>query len=75
MITPDGEELRSSLKLKLKTTNNEAEYEAVLAGFGLAREMGVEQVEVRNNSQVIVEHILSEFKVKGEKMKLHLSKV
>ncbi|XP_059436570.1 uncharacterized protein LOC132169570 [Corylus avellana] len=45
MITPDEEELCSSLKLKFKTTNNKAEYEAVLAGLGLACEMGAKFVE------------------------------
>ncbi|XP_059436411.1 uncharacterized protein LOC132169391 [Corylus avellana] len=75
MITPDGEELCSSLKLKFKTTNNEAEYEAVLAGLGLALEMGAKFVEIRSDSQVIVGHIRGEFEAKGDKMKLYLSKV
>jgi ribonuclease HI len=36
LITPDGEELSSSLRLEFRTTNNEAEYEAVIAGLGMA---------------------------------------
>ncbi|XP_059451083.1 uncharacterized protein LOC132181869 [Corylus avellana] len=75
MITLDGEELCSSLKLKFKTINNEAEYEAVLAGLGLALEMGAKFVEIRSNSQVVVGHIRGEFEAKGDKMKLYLSKV
>ncbi|XP_059446435.1 uncharacterized protein LOC132177982 [Corylus avellana] len=75
MITPDGEELCSSLKLKFKTTNNEAEYKAVLAGLGLALEIGAEFVEIRSDSQVVVGHIRGEFEAKGDKMKLYLSKV
>ncbi|XP_059434486.1 uncharacterized protein LOC132167505 [Corylus avellana] len=75
MITPNGEELCSSLKVKFKTTNNEAEYEAVLARLGFAREMGAKFVEVRSDSQVIVGHVRGEFEAKGEKMKLYLSKV
>ncbi|XP_059446359.1 uncharacterized protein LOC132177899 [Corylus avellana] len=75
MITPDGEELCSSLKLKFKTTNNEAKYKAVLAGLGLALEMGAEFVEIRSDSQVVVGHIRGKFEAKGDKMKLYLSKV
>ncbi|XP_059441915.1 uncharacterized protein LOC132174241 [Corylus avellana] len=75
LITPEGEELHCSIRLKFKTTNNEAEYEAVIAGLGLAREMGAEFIEVRSDSQVIVGHIQGEFEAKGVKMKLYLSKV
>ncbi|XP_059436668.1 uncharacterized protein LOC132169694 [Corylus avellana] len=74
LITPDGEELCSSLRLEFKTTNNEAEYEAVLAGLGLAREMGANFVELRSDSQVIVGHIRGEFEAKRDKMKQYLSK-
>ncbi|XP_059432543.1 uncharacterized protein LOC132165870 [Corylus avellana] len=75
MITPDGRELKSSLRLEFKTTNNEAEYEAVIAGLGLAQELEAELVEVRSDSQVIVGHIRGEFEAKGTKMKLYLSKI
>ncbi|XP_059436758.1 uncharacterized protein LOC132169816 [Corylus avellana] len=75
MITPDGEELCNSVKLKFKTTNNEAEYKAVLAGLGLALEMGAKFVKIRSDSQVVVGHIRGEFEAKGDKMKLYLSKV
>ncbi|XP_059436814.1 uncharacterized protein LOC132169883 [Corylus avellana] len=75
IITPDGRELKSSLRLEFKTTNNEAEYEAVIAGLGLALELEAEFVEVRSDSQVIVGHIRGEFEAKGSKMKLYLSKI
>jgi hypothetical protein len=42
LFTPEGEELSSSLTLEFKTTNNEAEYEAVVAGLELALELGDE---------------------------------
>ena len=57
LITLDEEELSSSLRMKFKTTNNEAEYEAVIASLGMALELGAELVEVRSDSQVIVGHI------------------
>jgi hypothetical protein len=57
LITPDGEELCSSLKLEIKTTNNEAKYEVVIVGLRLAQEMGAEFVELWSDSQVITGHI------------------
>jgi ribonuclease HI len=75
LFTPDGEELSSSLRLEFKTTNNEAEYEAVVAGLELALELGADSVEMRSDSQVIVGHIRGEFEAKGEKMKKYLTKV
>jgi ribonuclease HI len=75
LVTPEGEELNGSLRLEFKTTNNEAEYEAVIAGLGLALDLGAESVEVRSDSQVIVGHIRGEFEAKGERMKKYLAKV
>jgi ribonuclease HI len=75
LFTPDGDELSSSLKLEFKTTNNEAEYEAVVAGLGLALELGADNVELRSDSQVIVGHINGEYEAKGERMKKYLTKV
>jgi ribonuclease HI len=75
IITSDAEELCCSLKLEFKTTNNEAKYEAVITGLGIALEMGAESIEVRSDSQVIVRHIQGEFEAKGEKMKLYLPNI
>ena len=75
LITPEGEELSSFLRLKFRTTNNEAEYEAVIAGLRMALKLGAESVEIWSDSQVIVGHIRGKFEAKGEKMKMYLSKV
>lgn len=50
LVTPEGEELYRLLRLKFKTTNNEVEYEAILAGLSLAWQMGAKFVEVRSDS-------------------------
>jgi ribonuclease HI len=50
LITPGQKELSSALRLEFRTTNNEVEYEAVIAGFNMALELGVEFVEVRSDS-------------------------
>jgi hypothetical protein len=50
LITPGQKELSSALRLEFRTTNNEVEYEAVIAGLNMALELGVEFVEVRSDS-------------------------
>jgi ribonuclease HI len=75
LFTPDGEELSNFLRLEFKTTNNEAEYEAVVAGLELVMELGADSVEMWSDSQVIVGHIRREFEAKGEKMKKYFTKV
>jgi ribonuclease HI len=40
VVTLEAKELCSSFKLEFKTTNNETEYEVVIAGLGIALEMG-----------------------------------
>jgi ribonuclease HI len=57
LVTSEGEELNGSFRLEFKTTNNEAEYKAVVTGLRLALELGAKSVEVRSDSQVIVGHV------------------
>jgi ribonuclease HI len=69
LITLDGEELSSSLRLEFRTTNNEAKYEAIIVGLGMALELGARSVKIQSDSQVIIGHIRGEFEVKGERIK------
>ena len=50
-------------------TNNVAEYRAVLLGLELAKELGAEEVEVINDSQLVSRQIGGEYKVKHKDMK------
>ena len=43
------EKVSYALRLEFHASNNEAEYEALIAGLHLAREMGIEQVKVYND--------------------------
>jgi ribonuclease HI len=50
LITLDEEELSSALRLEFKTTNNEAKYEAIIVGLGMALELRAKSMEVQSNS-------------------------
>lgn len=57
LISPERESFEFAIRLAITTMNNEAEYEVVKAGIGIARDMGAKNLEVRSDSQVVVEHI------------------
>ncbi|XP_059439799.1 uncharacterized protein LOC132172333 [Corylus avellana] len=75
LIDPGGEALEFSIRLDFITTNNEAEYEAVIAEMSLAQDMGAKSLEVKSDSQVIIGHIQGEYEARGVKMKKYLAKV
>lgn len=54
LCDPDGVELTYALRFDFTATNNETEYEALIAGLELARKMKVEQLQVYSDSQVVV---------------------
>ena len=58
-----------------QASNNEAEYEAVIAGLNLAHSMEADQLKVSNDSQLVVKQIEDSFEARGKKMILYLKKV
>jgi ribonuclease HI len=52
-----------------KTTNNVAEYQALLRGIELAAASGASEVELVGDSELIVRQIEGRYKVKNEAMK------
>jgi ribonuclease HI len=67
--TADGEELAERKLYIGEATNNVAEYRAVLLGLKLARDLGAEEVEVINDSELIARQIGGEYKVKNVGLK------
>jgi ribonuclease HI len=71
--TPAGELLGEHAELLGEVTNNVAEYRALLLGLRHARELGVTDVEVVNDSELIAKQINGQYKVKHAAMRpLHL---
>ncbi|XP_071916083.1 uncharacterized protein [Coffea arabica] len=72
---PQGEICSYALRFDFAASNNEAEYEAVIAGLQLARKLGATHILVYNDSQLVVCQILGEYKAREEVMHRYLSKV
>ena len=67
LTSPEGIDIEYVLRFGFQASNNEAEYEAVIAGLNLAHSMEVDQLEVCSDSQLVVRQIEGTYEVKSEK--------
>jgi ribonuclease HI len=65
---PDGTVLDEAARLLGETTNNVAEYRALLLGLERARALGATEVEVVNDSQLVSEQVNGRYRVKHRDM-------
>ena len=63
------------VRLDFPTTNNEVEYEALVAGLDLAKVAGVTSVVIYCDSQVVTNQVNGDYECKGERMKRYLDQV
>ena len=54
LVSPEGHRMHCALRFGFNASNNEAEYEALIAGLNLAKEIKVEFLEIYSDSQFVV---------------------
>ncbi|KAK3023669.1 hypothetical protein RJ639_043550 [Escallonia herrerae] len=59
---------KNSKSISKQASNNEAEYEALLAGIRLAHSLRVDSLSVHSDSQLVINHILGEYEARDERM-------
>ena len=69
-----GTQLELSLKFGFPASNNQAEYEALLAGLKLAREVGARKLNIYSDSQVVTSQITGSYQAKDPTMKKYLDR-
>lgn len=52
--SPNGETLEQSIHCNFCVTNNEAEYEALIVSLDLANGLGITNIQVQSDSQLVV---------------------
>ncbi|XP_075498839.1 uncharacterized protein LOC142537168 [Primulina tabacum] len=72
LIAQSGEKIKLALRIDSRVTNNEAEYEAVLAGLQAVREVGASRVIIYSDSQLVTQQIKGTYEAKNEKMLKYL---
>jgi ribonuclease HI len=64
LFSPVQEIISLSYKLEFETTNNVAEYEALVLGFRAANEMGIKEISVFGDAELIVHQIRNIYQAK-----------
>ncbi|XP_073152958.1 uncharacterized protein [Henckelia pumila] len=68
LVSPTQEKIKIAIKLDFQASNNEAEYEAVIAGMKQAREVGVSHIIIYSDSQLVVQQVKKTFCTREEKL-------
>ncbi|KAG7564205.1 Ribonuclease H domain [Arabidopsis suecica] len=73
--SPTSEILEQSFRLLFNASNNEAEYEALIAGLRLAQGVGAEEVVAYCDSQLVVNQFNGDYEAKDLRMEAYLEVV
>ena len=72
IIPLEGEMLKYAIRLQFPTTNNEAEYKALLTRLSLTKALGAKSLIVQADSQLIIGQVKGDYEVKEERMQKYL---
>ena len=75
LISLEENRIECMIRLEFHTTNNEAEYEALIVGLDLARVAGAENMVIQCDSQVITSQVNGGYECKSERMKKYLDEI
>ncbi|XP_065619745.1 uncharacterized protein LOC136063369 [Quercus suber] len=73
--SPEGDKLKHKVRLQYQTSNNEAEYEALLKGMELAKSVEAKSLLVLGDSQLIIGKVNGMLEAKEERMRKYLNRV
>nr|GEX40717.1 reverse transcriptase domain-containing protein [Tanacetum cinerariifolium] len=75
LTSPEGTEFTYALRFQFAASNNEVEYEALIAGLRIAAQMGVKNVHVNVDSKLVANQVLGAYVAKEENLNKYLEKV
>ncbi|KAK3041734.1 hypothetical protein RJ639_000658 [Escallonia herrerae] len=75
LVSPKNFVIEYALRFGFHASNNEAECEAFLAGIRLAHAFKVDSLSLHSDFQLVVNHVLQEYKVRDERMVQYLQLV
>ena len=64
-----------ALRFEFPATNNGAEYEALIAGLKIAKELGVDRLQLHSDSQLVVGQVNENYEAREDSMAKYLEKV
>ncbi|GJZ82180.1 putative RNA-directed DNA polymerase [Tanacetum coccineum] len=75
LTSPEGAKFNYALRFQFTASNNDPEYEALIAGLRIAAQMGVCNVHVSVDSKLVANQVLGTYVAKEENMIKYLEKV
>jgi ribonuclease HI len=74
-VSPLGEHMWYAVRLHFPASNNMAEYEALLCGLKIAIEIGVKRLDVRGDSQLVIDQVMKNASCHDDKMEAYCKAV
>jgi ribonuclease HI/transposase InsO family protein len=74
-VSPLGEHMRYAVRLHFPASNNMAEYEALLCGLRIAIETGIKHLDVRGDSQLVIDQVMKNASCHDDKMEAYCKAV
>jgi ribonuclease HI len=74
-ISPLGMHMRYAVHLHFPASNNMAEYEALLCGLRIAIETGIKRLDVRGDSQLMIDQVMKNVSCHDDKMEAYCNAV
>nr|GEW35432.1 reverse transcriptase domain-containing protein [Tanacetum cinerariifolium] len=68
LTNPDGVEFTYALRFQFAASNNEAEYEALIAGLRIAMQLGVKNIQANVDSKLVANQVLGTYVAKEDNM-------
>ena len=77
LILNNSEEIVTeyAIRFNFKVSNNQAEYEALLAGLKIIKELDIDNLNIFTDSQLITRQVKDEFEIRDPVMMKYLQKV
>jgi ribonuclease HI len=74
-ISPLGVNMRYIIRLHFPTSNNVTEYEVLVTGLCIAIELGVRHLDVRGDSQLVIDQVMKNSSWHDPKMEAYCEEV
>ena len=72
LVSPEKDKFEYAFQLRFRATNNEVEYKTLLAGLKLSKNIGVKNLIVKSDLQLIVGQVKGKYEAKEDRMKKYL---
>jgi ribonuclease HI len=75
LIPPEGNVLKYAVQFEFRATNNIVEYEGLVTGLRLAKDLSIQQLLIRGDSQLVARKVQKEYHCNNDNMVEYLVEV